>query len=332
MDVEPSNGVRQGSLTRVETRPFLPPPPPPHHGGSFMDDTYLWGENPAHLQRCLDILETLLRQHDNTQTFTVGGKTIVPDTGDTPVRVLGSPASFRGTTPQLAAEMRSRARTAYAQNKQVLTAPTPAKPRVQLHDTLVRQAALWGCETWPPQDTLLRAANTQQLTQIRNMTGGTRKPEQWADWNKRSMRQARPPSLHEGGEVVHLHATPHLEALGTRSQGRRTHQRHSTLERPGILEGGAAQASHAGCARFCSQLDTERQIAAVAGKQWATVAGDRRAWTALEQAFVDRYDPPWATGKQPQLTNLAPARAPPATARLTDRQAPQAPHPLSNRE
>ena len=172
-----------------------------------MDDTYLWGENPAHLQRCLDILETLLRQHGlsinpkkthiisnnptNTQTFTVGGKTIVPDTGDTPVRVLGSPASFRGTTPQLAAEMRSRARTAYAQNKQVLTAPTPAKPRVQLHDTLVRQAALWGCETWPPQDTLLRAANTQQLTQIRNMTGGTRKPEQWADWNKRSMRQAR---------------------------------------------------------------------------------------------------------------------------------------------
>ena len=115
-----------------------------------MDDTYLWGENPAHLQRCLDILETLLRQHGlsinpkkthiisnnptNTQTFTVGGKTIVPDTGDTPVRVLGSPASFRGTTPQLAAEMRSRARTAYAQNKQVLTAPTPAKPRVQLHD------------------------------------------------------------------------------------------------------------------------------------------------------------------------------------------------------
>ncbi|CAE7492290.1 unnamed protein product [Symbiodinium sp. CCMP2592] len=225
VEVPQTNGVRQGSpdspalfsarvgeivertldatktMPRGGDRPFLPPPP--HHGGSFMDDTYIWGENPAHIQKTLEILERLLLQHGlkinpkkthiisnnpkSKVTFKVGGQEVAPDPGDTPLRVLGSPVSFRGNTPQLAAEMGSRARAAFAQNKKVLQAPTPLKPRADLHDTLVRQTALYGCETWTPHDTLLRAANTQQLSQLRSMTTGGRRPsETWADWNTRT--------------------------------------------------------------------------------------------------------------------------------------------------
>ena len=236
------------------------PPAPPRTRGAFMDDTYLWGENPEHLQHTLTLLEANLHRHGlrinpkkthiitnnpaSTVTFTVANQTVTPDKGDTPrtpLRVLGSPISFRGTTPQLAAEMGSRARTAFAQNKQVLSAPTPAKPRVRLHDSLVRQSALYGCETWPPQDTLLRAANTQQLSQLRSMTGGAmaRMEQQNTQTRKSTSTQ------NQGGEMVYIHPPAYLEALGARDSGRRGHQRHPTLERPGLLEKGTAKAPHA---------------------------------------------------------------------------------------
>ncbi|CAE7528629.1 unnamed protein product [Symbiodinium sp. CCMP2592] len=351
VEVDQTNGVRQGSpdspvlfsarvgellertlsTTQTEPRggtlPFLPPPP--HHGGSFMDDTYLWGENPAHLQLTLNHLERLLLQHGlrinpkkthiisnnpkSTITFTVGGETVTPDSGDTPLRVLGSPVSFRGSTPQLAAEMGSRARAAFAQNRKVLTAPTPPTPRLQLHETLVRQTALYGCETWQPHDTLLRAANTQQLSQLRNMTGGGRRPgEQWHEWNTRTLRQTRGLLHRTKGERWSTYILRMIWRLWGHAV------RGGGVTRDMLLWRGLAfwrteqrkhptqGARHA--ARFCSQMDTERQIAAIAGEQWPQVALDRQRWHQLEQAFVERYDPPWASGKQPQLTNLAPGR------------------------
>ena len=93
-------------------------------------------------------------------------------TRDAALTVLGSPVSFQGGPPQLAAEMGARARAAWGKNKDLLTAKTALKRRLQLHNVLVRQSALWAAETWPIQSTLLKAANTQQLQQVRCMIGG----------------------------------------------------------------------------------------------------------------------------------------------------------------
>eukprot|EP00439_Symbiodinium_sp_Y106_P081966 s258_g21.t1 len=145
-----------------------------------MDDTYLWGEDHAHLQNTLTALERALHKHGlsinpkktriicstkDPRRFTIGRQWVQPETGDAALTVLGSPVSFQGGPPQLAAEMGARARAAWGKNKDLLTAKTALKRRLQLHNVLVRQSALWAAETWPIQSTLLKAANTQQLQQ-----------------------------------------------------------------------------------------------------------------------------------------------------------------------
>ena len=81
--------------------------------------------------------------------FTIGGQWVQPETGDAALTVLGSPVSFQGGPPQLAAEMGARARAAWGKNKDLLTAKTALKRRLQL-----------------------RQSNTQQLQQVRCMIGG----------------------------------------------------------------------------------------------------------------------------------------------------------------
>ncbi|CAE7200817.1 unnamed protein product [Symbiodinium sp. CCMP2592] len=248
-----------------------------------------------------------------THGFHIDGEWVTPESGDAALTVLGSPVSFQGGPPQLAAEMGTRARKAWGKNKALLTAKTKLKQRLQLHSILVRQSALWAAETWPVQDTLLRAANVQQLQHVRSMVGGARAPgEAWADWNKRSLRMVR----------VHLHQnkverwSTYILRMIWGVWGHVARAQDVTYEMllwrgmdwwwqqqalPDTI--GARHAS-----RFNSSLDTERHIAAVAGAKWGEVARDRLAWGALEERFVEAHDPPWCSGKQAQLQNLAQTR------------------------
>ena len=203
--------------------------------------------------------------------------------------------------PHLVAEMQSRARGAFASNSRLLTARTPLRPRMLLHQALVRQSTLWACETRPVQDTLLRSTTPQ------NAGGGRRPGEDWVDWNKRSVRCLPAQNRGERWSTYSLKQIWRLWGHAIRTGGAtkgmllwrdlnfwRTEQRKDR-------HCGARHAS-----RFNPQLDTERQISAVAGPNWAEVAVKRGEWQALEQRFVDMHDPPWVTGKQPQLQNLAP--------------------------
>ena len=62
---------------------------------------------------------------------------------------------------------------------------------------------------------------------------------------------------------------------------------------------------HAG--RFNPAGDVERAIEAVAGTAWGEVAQHRQTWQALQQQFVERFDVPWATGRQGSIQdNLHP--------------------------
>ena len=66
--------------------------------------------------------------------------------------------------------------------------------------------------------------------------------------------------------------------------------------------------------RFNPEADVERAIEAVAGTNWGAVAQDRPRWQQLAAAFVEKFDVPWATGKQLSLQdNLSPhhRRGPP---------------------
>ena len=347
--VPQTNGVRQGSpdspvlfsarvgeaLTetlahtqqqdRGGDNPLLPPPP--YHGGSYMDDTYLWGENPLHLQATLDQLQRTLRKHglrinpkktrvitntDHPFKFRIDGQ-ITPEGGDAALTVLGSPVSFAGGPQHLAAEMGARGRRAFGKNKQILVAKTALKRRLNLHTTLVRQSALWGCESWPVQDTLLRAANTLQLQQVRTMVGGARAPgEAWTEWNTRTLRMAR----------VHLHKnkqdrwSTHVLRMIWGLWGHVARAEQATLDmlqwrgmrwwrqQQAMPQGvGARHAS-----RFNSSLDTERHIVTIAGAEWEQAAADRIKWNSLEDKFIQAFDPPWSSGKQGQLQNLAPTR------------------------
>ena len=78
----------------------------------------------------MDILQHSLRQHGlrmnpkktrvicstpNPQRFKIDGQWVTPETGDAALTVLGSPVSFQGGPPQLAAK-------AWGKNKALLTA------------------------------------------------------------------------------------------------------------------------------------------------------------------------------------------------------------------
>ncbi|CAE7730219.1 unnamed protein product, partial [Symbiodinium sp. CCMP2456] len=348
--VQQTNGVRQGSpdspvlfsarvgeclqntlcQTQQQPRGGENPtlPPPPHHGGSFMDDTYLWGENPQHLQATLQKLEAAFKQHglkinpkktriiastDHPFVFKIDGQRVQAERGEAALTVLGSPVSFAGGPQHLAAEMGARARRSFGKNKPLLVAKTALKQRLQLHNTLVRQSALWACETWPVHDTLLRAANTQQLQHARAMVGGARTPgEAWADWNTRTMRMAR---THLFKNKIERWSTYILRMIwGVWGHVARGGQ--ATLEMlqwRGIAWWWQQQALHKSvgarhAGRFNSGLDTERHIITIAGTNWVAAAADRIHWNNLQDKFVQAFDPPWCSGKQARLLNLAPTR------------------------
>ena len=230
--LEQTNGVRQGSpdspvlfaakigevldATLAAVNGGSPPQvsrhqalqPPPHSGAAFMDDTYIWGESPEYVQQVLAELEVKLRAiglminakktqvisntEDDPVKFTIGGKTVTPDGPKQIMTILGGPVTMSGDVAPIVAEMQGRARRAFHKHRKVLCSRAPLKERLNLHQTLVRGAALWGCPAWPVNAALLQAANSTQLLQVRSMITGKRPPgEAWQDWHKRTMRKAR---------------------------------------------------------------------------------------------------------------------------------------------
>ena len=67
-----------------------------------------------------------------------------------------------------------------------------------MHRALVQSAALWGAPAWPVNQSLLQAANSVQLQQVR-MPGHARRPGQsFPEWQARTLRDARV-TLHRQG-------------------------------------------------------------------------------------------------------------------------------------
>ena len=346
LHVPQTNGVRQGSpdspvvfsasigetldevlaelqhVSRQGENPKLPPSP--HEGASFLDDTYLWSHNRRWLEKALAVLEDKLKKKnlvlnakktqaianvEDRKPLDIGGKQVPIQKGNAIMTILGSPVTFDNVTAVILGAS-ERARKAFHANKAVMCSNTSVDEKLKAMLALVRPAALWACSTWPVNDALLRGINTVQLQLLRKALGGRRRPgEEWVEWNQRTLRLAR---LHlrrksAGGRwstfvlgtiwQLHGHAarreSPLKEILIWRNMNWWRQQQN--------LRGGARHAR-----RFCPALDVERHITNVAGDDWVTAAQDRSHWKSLEFLFVQSHDPPWASGKQPSLANLAP--------------------------
>ena len=287
-----------------------------------MDDTYLWTHNAKHLQATLAELEKQLEQHgliinpkktaiiysDNVDGghFMIGGDKVQCLPYGSIITVLGSPLTFGEAVPALVAEMQRRGRAAFRQHKDILGARTDIRGRLKAYNALVRNSALWGCEAWPVRDTLLKQANHLQMDHLRQMLHINRSPgECWADWNKRSLRQAR----------VQLHTLEriwtfwgHLSRGGDEVRSMVTWKdltwwKHEQSK-------GSKGIKHK--QRFNSNLDVERALSKTGGQQWQQwmqVALNRDRWRGLTTEFVAQHDIPWATGRQTQLDNLTPTQA-----------------------
>ena len=306
-------------------------PPCPTSGGAFMDDTYLWGGCSARLQRLITTLEAHLKRqgldihpkktgiissHSQGKgtPFRIGGETVLAQGPDVILHALGSPLTFDNVTTALAAEMQGRARRTFHLRKRILCAATPLGPRLKLHNTYVRSSALWACNTWPIQESLLKQANSQQLHQVRAMLGRSRQPtEQWAEWNTRTLREARMIAQREQLQRWSTFVLWQVWGLvGHLARGHPTTQ--AVLQWRNIKWWRGQQSLRHGARhahRFNPHLDIERHIVAVAGEDWLAIAQNRQRWQELGSDFVRKHDPPWATGRQQAIHNLTPNRSHP---------------------
>ncbi|CAE7787885.1 Clec16a [Symbiodinium sp. CCMP2592] len=291
-------------------------PTPPRSGGSFLDDTYLWSQDRHHLQCLLHNLEielaedglhihptktAILRSHpEGGGTFQISNTTATCQPHKTVIATLGSPITFGEQTVPIIAEMTRRGRQAFAKHKHILLARTGLASRMTAYIALVRNAALYAAETWPVNQRILRAANSLQAQHLRRMLHLDRRPtEQWADWHIRSLRTARV-HLHRGGwERWSTHILTnlwgHMARAGEEVNAMirwkdlrfwRAEQRKPPRDR----------VNHA--ARFNPEKDVERALESIGGTNWGDLATDRTRWQLLTASFVDKFDVPWATGKQ----------------------------------
>ncbi|OLP96103.1 Retrovirus-related Pol polyprotein from type-1 retrotransposable element R2 [Symbiodinium microadriaticum] len=316
-----SNGVRQGSpdspiafgrivakdleKSLAEAKHAKPTSgePPPEDGGCFMDDSYLWSTSATHLQTMLNrvganlpkkgldihpVKTEIIDNQEGGTPFKVAGKTVLSKGADHVIRVLGSPLNFRGQPSIIVAEMQTRARKAFAKHRGTLMSNAPLKSRLQMHTVLVRQSALWACETWGCMDFILKCANSTQLMQARNMLKTSRGAgEQWHEWNIRCW-----------GLTGHASRGDKVGAAMMRWRNLKWWRIEQTIP--------PAWGGHRHSHRFNPHLDVERQIAAVAGEDWQTIAEDRFRWANMEDTFVAKFDIPWASGEQAQIGNLIP--------------------------
>ena len=196
-----------------------------------------------------------------------------------------APITFAEGVAAILTEMHHRARRAFHKHSKLLCAPTPLRGRIKLHQTLVRGAALWGGQSWPITDTLLKAMNSTQLGHIRRMMHPARRPgETWEAWHIRTMRGARV-ALHQAKvqrwSTFQLKHTWDLYGHMARAQaGGRPMLTWKDLQW-WEAEKQKPRKERNTHVKYNAMADPERQIAAVAGVAWKQAAGDFTIWNSL---------------------------------------------------
>ena len=315
-------GDRTGS-THSRTQQDRAPdcgPPMPSNGGGFQDDIYLWSHDKGFLQAKLQTMVASLRarnlqvnatktkyvhsQGEEEQTIQVGDKEVVGERDGT-ITVLGAPIALSGEATQILAEVARRARAAFAVHKNLLTGASSLDHKLLAYTRYVATSALWAIGAAHPHESLLKGVNSIQLMQLRQVFGIRRRTLE--KWNQRSLRQAR---VHLAARPSHRWSTVALTQVW-RLWGHTARHGRDT----GLMLGWrnqewwrAEQSKARGLrhpSRFNAMLETEKLLEKVV-TPWKPAALDRQRWKQLEPTFVKNSDPPWSSGKQTSLDNLAP--------------------------
>ncbi|CAE6934847.1 unnamed protein product [Symbiodinium sp. CCMP2592] len=312
--IQQSNGVRQGApespvafgavvaadlgaaIGEAKASKPVGDDSPPEDGGSYMDDNYIWSTSRKHFQHMLTSLANKLPRRglflhpgktdivstiDKSVTFEVAGESVATKEPKHIFHVLGSPLSFQGGTAMLLAEAQSRARKAFWTHRESFTSEASFKKKLLIHVVLVRQSALWACQSWPCHSSLLRGINSIQLSQVRVMLGLRRQPcEEWATWNKRSLRRSRLALYHCGGTRWSTFVLSQIwTAIGHLCRGDpiggKIFQWHSLQWWQDQKDRGV-HVQHA--QRFNAYMDIDRQLSETIGRNWFSIAQDRETW------------------------------------------------------
>ncbi|CAE7328182.1 pol [Symbiodinium sp. CCMP2456] len=314
--------------------------PPPEDGGSYMDDTYIWPMSRTHMQKMLDLLGDKLPQkglflhpgkvdiisNKTPATFQVAGKEVKTKGENHIMTVLGSPMAFHLVPSNIViAAMQTSGRKAFWTHRGELMAKAPISKKMILHTMLVRQSALWGCATWPCNAQILKQANSIQLAHIRDMAGMRRGDgEGWTTWNQRTLRRSQGILFRHGITKKHPAASRWSTFILEQIWGLLGHMCRGDPVGGQLLRWRClawwnarrppwGNITHA--RRFNAYMDTDRQVTSVAGENWHQVAMDRNQWSSLLQTWIDKYDVPWASGRQTSITNLTPHRSTSSDAR-----------------
>ena len=209
---------------------------------------------------------------------------------------------------ELASPLTTRARAKFWEMKHIFRAKGGSmKQRARVMQRVVGGTALWCICCLPPNAATMTMLNSVQLQLMVWLLRFSKRPDEgWEEFRQRAFRGARSALRSAGVErwstlwlrrywayAGHrVRCTMHgVPPVSTEFENFRTLTwwNHQKSMRHGIKHQG----------RHYARLTTlEQNMDAVAGHPWRLLAYDRAKWKAREDAWVQRMDVPWASGRQ----------------------------------
>ncbi|CAE7232445.1 unnamed protein product [Symbiodinium sp. CCMP2592] len=300
VSVDQTNRVRQGSpdsaalysstigeslqnlhdKVPVENRGALTCRRAPSLGAGYMDDRYLWSEsNLAPKGNFVNVKKTQIicsMEHDTE--FTVGGQRFKAGAPTDVMNTLGSPLTFdKSGVTALVADMQARGRHAFHAHRKLLCAPTALETRLKLLTTLVRNSATWGCATWPANSTACSERPTAFNSAVCVPCSG---------------RNEQPRSLGQNGRPAPCGwLVPTYTGADKRGGPRMRMPYGHAVRHPGPTRD----------LLLWRNLKWWKEVA-----EPAKISHGGRFNSALDDSYVEEFDPPWASGRQASIANLTP--------------------------
>ena len=291
---------------------------------AFMDDLLMWEGRSKDLQNKITQLEPCLSRwgleinynkcslylspkHDGPRVLRFREHTVP---ASPKLEVMGVAFRVGANSTELLTPVWERAKKKFWSLKHLLCSAAPLAKRLKLMHKVVGGSMLWCVAAFPPEGQALENLNRimfQLVIYMLRLRKGSH--EEWIDFRKRGVRQAR--------QVVNNHlgkrwSTCWLERfwgyqghvarglLETNAPGSAIMCYHRTAnwwEHQQQRVGGLRHSNRF----FPKMYPLERNMDAAAGEEWRMAAMDRQAWRVSMQTWIDRMDVPWCSGQQDAL-------------------------------
>ena len=291
-----------------------------HADLSFMDDAIAWARTIPLLQERCHNLVSVLREWGLSinaakcqllcwgdvkgHTLTIDGCLIPKLEVNKAMTVMGLPLRPGISPNEILTSLLDRTRRAFWANKDLLTSSAKLPQKLAL-----LRKTVWGCIAWTigillPTKQMLETLNSHMYNFLVIMCRIRRRPlESFVDYQMRSRRIARQALWNSGFERW---STMHLR-LAWNYCGHRA--RSAALPNPplsGILTRfrdptwwDHQQQRHG--RRHFPRITNEEKSLALVHPEWRELAHNKPQWKNAETDFIQKFDVPWASGRQPAL-------------------------------